>query len=122
MKHGNRLDSDREQVLYVVYDHEERFIWYFGITCEVPGVDNLTDRIKRHVKSGNRFAGYKRYTARILRSKIPKRLLARGLEDSLIRTYRAKHGEIYPRGNGDHPFLSEAERAIHDAMIKLEEE
>lgn len=120
-QNGNRHDSGKEQVLYILYDHHEKFIWYFGITSEKPGADDLTLRIRTHVKRGNRFAGFQRYSARIVKRSIDGRIRGRAVEDDMIRQYRLKHGQPYPRGNEDHRFLSDVERLVYDALIREEE-
>lgn len=108
-KHGNRLDDDSDQHLYVIYDHKERTIFKFGISKAPIGDDNQCSRMKDQVTEGNRWADMLRYSARILIRIILGRRKARSAEDDFIKRYQDKNGHL-PRGNPDHRFLSNDEK------------
>lgn len=107
-KHGNKLDHDAEQHLYVIYDHKERTIFKFGVSKEPLDDDGKCSRMKKQVAEGNRWANMIRYVARVIIRSIQGRRKARSLEDDLVNKYQQKHGQL-PRGNPDHKFLSDQE-------------
>lgn len=121
-EHGNNHNSEKQQSLYVVYDHEMSKVYYFGITSGPLDVNKKSARLKQHIKKGNRIAGYVRFTGRTIRYGIRSRLKIRAIEDHCVSSYRAKYGPDYPVGNADHQFLSAEERkrlqSLGDELFK----
>lgn len=108
--HGNDLEDPSEQHLYAVYDHEERELFKFGISSKPIGTNGKCSRMEEQERAGNLWSNSIRYVARIIIRAIMGRRKGRAEEDDTLLKYQAKHGKL-PRGNVDHTFLSEEERA-----------
>lgn len=92
--HKNLLDHH----LYAIIDSEQEDIFKYGISCEKLEKDGSSPRAKRQLKLFNRLAGWLRYYAKVLLTKIPGRKRAEEIEEEYILQYKEEKG-FRPPGN-----------------------
>jgi len=99
--------DDRPYHLYVIYDHQRRSIYKFGV-CGRPLRKNgtsprLTEQLNIHNRPDKDL--FIRYSGRILLTDIKGIIRAYIAEDDMVDFFRIKNNDELPRGNEGHLYL-----------------
>ena len=113
--------NDKPYHLDVIYDHQRRSIYKFGI-CGSPLRKNgnsprLTAQLRSH-NQPDKDIGI-RFTGRILKTDIKGIIRAYIVEDDMVDFFRRKNNNQLPRGNEGHLFLG---RKYSYLLVKADEE
>lgn len=103
--HGNSHKSERDNHLYVFYDHRKRRIHKFGISSDPIDSEDTSGIMRDQMSLIHTVVAIGRFTMRIFMRLIPGRKKALEIEDDLVEKFVDKHGEL-PPGNPNHAFPS----------------